>query len=540
MNNTTRLEGFAPRRRLWLTAALWLVGLLVTTPALAVDAVTGASPAQVPVNQASFGLWVTGRGFRDGATVTISGDGIASLGRAPTVVPQAERFDGGLGDGMIVAFSVAANATNGPRDITITDSNGTSLTAYGVITIVGGQGGPVDPDDPDDPDDPNNPDPPDQAGSADVVARASPRSANQGDQVNLWVVGRSFAQGSEVSFSVAGLNQAQVAGTPISPIVYRNVETIGGESYDGIQYFLRIAPDAPTGFLDITVHNPDGSSASATKIFEVTAPGQDPAPVPGQDNIDEITSASPEAVRAGSPAALWILGKGFASGAEISFSNAGILTTLVPEVVPEASNTPGQSGMRVHVNVDPDATRGPVDVVIRNPNGTTKTAPGLFAVLGAAGGPNSGGAGGQLVCPDETLFIEALERVVPPVLKRGEVRTIAIQGVAFACGASVVINGGGMRALDAPQLVTDANDRLRTTMYWHIEVAADAPSGPRDVVVVNPNNSSKRLAAAFTIEGDIKPKESVSFCSTAPGQSPPGPLSLLFVVAALGLRRRRR
>jgi hypothetical protein len=40
---------------------------------------------------------------------------------------------------------------------------------------------------------------------------------------------------------------------------------------------------------------------------------------------------------------------------------------------------------------------------------------------------------------------------------------------------------------------------MATTLYWDLEVLPDARLGPRDVTVVNPNNSSKRVVSAFEV-----------------------------------------
>jgi hypothetical protein len=539
------------RWRVCTVVGLILSALLLPSAAWAVDAVTSASPALHQAGGGDAATWIVGRGFQEGTTATISGDGILMGPQAPEVVLQANRVDGGLGDGLIVHFQVAANASNGFRDVTLTAPDGRTVTSFGLLRIDGGGQGAPDPDagvDPPDMGDDPNVDagvqqPPGQAGRVDVIARASPRFGAQGEQINLWIVGRSFGAESEVVFNVEGLGPTLYEGQPLAQAVHRGAETINGELYDGIQYYLRIPVDARPGFVDISVGNPDGSAATGAKLFEIVEPGMAPQPPAGFGNVDEITGASPRAVRAGRNAALWIWGSGFATGAEVTFSQDGIRQVAPAEVVESPVSNVGFTGLRAFVQVEGDTPPGGIDVSVRNPNGTVATASGLFDVAPAAG--NNGGAqgpdGATGPCPDDQLIIEAIDAVAPAMLRQGEVVSLAIQGVAFGCGASVIIKGGGLRAVEAPHLVSDATQPLETTMFWKLQVDTDAVIGPRDVTVINPNNSARTLSSAFFIEAAAGRSEEVAFCAATPGRSAP-----LWPVAGFGLallllgRRRRR
>jgi hypothetical protein len=129
---------------------------------------------------------------------------------------------------------------------------------------------------------------------------------------------------------------------------------------------------------------------------------------------------------------------------------------------------------------------------------------------------------------------------------------LTIIGRGFACGARVALSGGGLRAPagSTPRIIRDAADPGATTLRWDLEVTADAAFGPRDVTVVNPDNSTKTLVAAFsvveTLSGDGgvgggEKSAGISACAQRPGSTGGGALGCL--VAALGLaavRRRRR
>lgn len=527
-----------------------ILALLMGLPGVAgaVDAVTGASKREQRAGTPNAAVWIVGRGFQPGLRVVISGGGIVET-RAPTVVAEADRIDGGRGDGVAYYFSIAPDAVLGVRDITVTGADGSSVTGRALIEIVEGLPEPdpePDPNPDPDPDPGPDPDPPDdqrQPGKVEFVSRASPAYAEQGAQVNLWIVGRSFVPGLEVAFSTPGLGPAQVDGRVIEHEVVRNAPSAGAGA-DGIQYFLQVPAEAPTGPVNITVTNPNGTNATGLRLFEIVPPGEIPVPEPGTGDVDGITGASPAAARAGRNVSLWIWGEGFATGARVLFSSNALRPYAEPEVVEHSTSNEGYAGIRAFLFVEDGALPGPVDITVTNPNGTTAVAQGLFEIVGANGAPGTPGGGAVEdtgPCPDVLTSIEALTAVSPPAVGRGQTVNLAIQGRAFGCGASVVISGGGLRATDAPRLIRDAADPLRTTLFWQVEVLPDAAPGARDVTVINPNNTSKTLRGAFRVgEGDVAAGggKSGAFCQAAPGAGGGLPWVLL-PLCLLALRRRR-
>ena len=493
-------------RQGWSFVAATLLGV---ADAAAVDAVTGASPPSRPAGTAEVDIWITGRGFAPGATVSISGGGVSEV-EAPTVVPEAQRVDGGRGDGLRWTISVAADAQQGPRDVTVLGPDGTMATGRGIFSI--GAAAPAPPTQaptaaptqaPSAPGSgaPSAPEPPAPTG-VDVVTRASPGYGAQGEQVNLWIVGRTFVDGARVEFSQAGLGPAQAEGVGELPLkIVRNVPAENGKS-DGIQYYLQIGQDTPVGRVDITVIGPDGSRATGAGLFEVVAPGAVP-PDPGMGNVDVVTGASPPAFRAGRDVSLWVWGRGIATGAQLEFSRPGITPYAPYEAVAQAGNYPGFDGLRAFLLVEANVPAGPVDVTVVNPNGTRATGAGLLTVV-APGEPLPGA--GEAVeevgtcLPPETT-VEEITRVVPKQVLPGSPLPLAIFGRGFACGASVLIAGGGLQASagTAPRITRSVEDPMATTLRWDLEVLPDARLGPRDVTVVNPNNSSKRVVGAFEV-----------------------------------------
>jgi len=540
--------------------ACLVAGALWAAEAAAVDAVTGASPPSRPAGTAQATLWITGRGFVPGATVSISGAGVSQIA-APIIVPEAERVDGGRGDGIRWSIAVAADAQQGPRDVTVTGPDGTMATGRGIFTIGGVAPAPPTQAPTQAPtapgsEAPSAPEPAPPTG-VDVVTRASPAYGAQGEQVNLWIVGRTFVDGTRVEFSQAGLRPAEAEGFGELPLkIVRNVAAENGKA-DGIQYFLQIGQDTPVGQVDITVIGPDGSRATGRGLFEVVAPGAMPLD-PGMGNVDVVTGASPAAFRAGRDVSLWVWGKGIASGAQLEFSRPGIAPYAPYEAVPEAGNYPGFDGLRAFLLVEANVPAGPVDVTVVNPNGTRATGAGLLTVVGPGEPlPGAGEAVDEVgTCLPPETTVEEITRVVPKQVRPGSPLPLAIVGRGFACGASVLIAGGGLQASagTAPRIVRSVADPMATTLYWDLEVLADARLGPREVTVVNPNNSSKRVVSAFEVvdvvtetglDAGVDRVDSrsggVRACSARPASARSAGASIaLITVGLLASRSRRR
>ena len=378
-----------------------------------------------------------------------------------------------------------------------------------------------------------------QVGRVDAVTRASPSYAEQGSQVNLWIVGHEFEPGAQVSFSQGGLGPALVNEQPLPLTVFPNPASEGGMA-DGIQYFLRIAggEEAPLGLIDVTVTNPNNNSSAVGRgLIEIVRPGTFPMPEPGSDNVDGITGASPVAANIGRNLSLWLWGVGFRNGARVEFSSPHIREYARSEVVEMSQSHPGFAGIRVFVIVTPEATPGPVDVTVINPNNSRATIPGLLTLIEAGNGGGNGNGNGSPIgeCPDLNTSIVSIDGVAPRAVPRGGATELVISGQAFACGASVIIPGGGLSASGPPILERDQNDPLNTTLRWELGVSLGARLGPRDVKVFNPNNTHKDLLEAF----EIVPANQGGGCSVVSfGRGKPYILPVfMFVLVALMRRR---
>ncbi|MEE2787982.1 MAG: hypothetical protein VX589_11635 [Myxococcota bacterium] len=474
----------------------------------AADAVTKASVRTQSAGNQMAKIWITGRGFQAGSTVMISGDGITEL-NPPTVVPEAMRRDGGVGDGIIYDFAIAAAAPLGARNITVTSPTGETATGVGILEITAGMGAP-----PQDNNQQGNNQPPDNmpmngnnpmpnqgmqpaqpsAGSVDQVTRASPYYMEQGAQVNIWIVGKGFQPGARLTFSNPGIEPALDAqNMPLPVDVYKNVPSEAG-TMDGIQYFAVVGPPQTTalGFVNVTVTNPDGSMATGLNLMEIVPAGMLPERRPGQGNLDSITAASPMVTTAGKKVAMWIWGKGIATGARVQFSNPAIQSFRPSEVVEQSQSHPGFSGIRNFLQIAPNAVPGPVNITITNPNGSSQVLANGFQIVGGGGIMDANAnPTDQGNCPDLTTSIGPITAVAPTTVSTGQMVSLQLQGQAFACGCRVIIPGGGIRALDQPLLSRDPLNPLLTTLSWPIYIEPNAELGARDIQIVNPNNTSQ-------------------------------------------------
>jgi hypothetical protein len=154
---------------------------------------------------------------------------------------------------------------------------------------------------------------------------------------------------------------------------------------------VSVASGATTGTSDVTVTNPDGSSATGTNAASV-----DPAPA--------ITATSPDTASAGAiDLNVSVDGSDFASGAGVTFSNAAISVNSVTFV--------NAGELTANVSIAANATVGASDVTVTNPDGGTGTAGGAFDVQHAvltvfvAGHQTYGGAGKSIAVVGYSGFV---------------------------------------------------------------------------------------------------------------------------------------
>jgi hypothetical protein len=126
------------------------------------------------------------------------------------------------------------------------------------------------------------------------------------------------------------------------------------------------------------------------------------------------------------------------------------------------------------IDIAPDAEPGARDVAVTNPGGDPGVLAGGFEVL-AAPAP-------------------VLDSLDPSELDVGETAVLTLVGSGLLRGATATL-GEGIEVTSV-----DVVDGARA--YLNVEVAGDAASGSRDLVVTNPGGAAATLADALTIRGD--------------------------------------
>jgi hypothetical protein len=520
--------------------AFYLFLILFPFSLLATEAIFTVAPSSVPLGQRST-IRIRGTGFSSNMTVAFDGAGITVV---PPIIYQntAQRRDGDPKDTLDVEIDVSADAMPLIQKLKLTFESGNVKEKFNAISLggtpapggvmpggampggampggampggamvagamVGGaMGGQVVDNRYDDL-------PPRVPGQIDVITEASPSLGEPGAQVNIWIAGRDFANDAQVKFSIAGMGAAYYNNAPIPHQVVKKTLS-SNKNLDGILYYARIPDDAPLGPVSITVSSPSsGSSKTQDGLFSIVPRGQGMPIDMGEDNVSEVTGASPAFVRAGLNSAVWVWGLGFNLESQLEYSNPSIKKTANARVVVESQSNLGYSGIQSFINILPNAPTGPVDLTVINPNGSSKTGVGLVQVIAPATSTNTNGGTGtddpeiEVIedsnyngdCPDFETVAEELVAVTPKALQAGTKATITIKGLGFACGASVMISGGGLAALSDSVFFVDENGE--GYFKWNIEVKENAMLGKRKVTVVNPNGTSVFLEDGFEVQG---------------------------------------
>ena len=471
-----------------------------------------------------------GGGF--GETVTVSFEGMpgtdsgVTLVGSPTIVSAADANDG-RGDRITFAAQATATAAVGGRNLIVTTAS-ESRTKYAALNIRAGSGGgnnsggnnsggnmggmmTTDPGS----NDSNNDRitgglydnlPPREDGEINVITRASPPKIEIGGQQNLWIEGRQFPPNVEVKFNITGIDAALDNNSMPYPIqVYRNTQDTG-EELDGILYYARVAPDAPLGPISVTLRDPaTGSTLTKENIIEIVDVGQGLIfNTTGAENIEQVSSASPVAVRAGRSVAMWVLGQGFNIDSTIEFSNPSIQSVRPSEVVIDAQNAPGFDGIRSYLQVPPTAAPGLVSVTVRNPNTTNKTGVDLFEVFPPANLEGNDtqppmGIGGICEGDDTMQTISEIVAADPGQVYLGQETDLKVFARGLACRASFVLRGGGIEVIGDTPVYQDQVDPALRFFQLRIKVSPSATLGPRHFTILNPNGSTKTKDNLFTV-----------------------------------------
>ncbi len=203
---------------------------------------------------------ITGSLFQSGATVAFSGTGITLNSVTFNSATQ-----------LTVNISIAAGATTGARNVTITNPDGGFRTAS-AFTVA----------------------------AAPNPTSVNPNSRPQGFSGTVTIAGSGFVNGATVAFSGTGIT--------VNSVTFNNASQLTVN--------ITIAADATTGARNVTLTNPNAGTATCVGCLTVN-----PRPLP-----TSVILASRARATTGSHT---IAGTGFVSGASVVFSGTGITVNTV-------------------------------------------------------------------------------------------------------------------------------------------------------------------------------------------------------------------
>ena len=318
-----------------ITSALDLISIVngPTFTSLSLADVTGRT--FVGKGATSVSLAITGTGFGNQPTVSFgAGSGI-------TVKPGLAAESGASIRGQI---DVDAGATPGPRDLTVTNTDGGSFTVVGAITV--------------------NP-------SASLTG-VSPTSLGIGATGTVTVSGTNFRPEATISFRLSDQTD--------STITVQSVTWVSASRIDAV---VKVASNAVAGNRSLVFDNGDRSPVIVTAggTFSINSGPQ-------------FVYMSPDAIAQGSSVAdVVIAGTGFLPSLTVTFSGAGVTAGPVTYVSP--------SVVKVTITVADGADASVRDVILDNGDGSSVvTAPSRFTVVGglvvASVAPDSAAPGDTL------------------------------------------------------------------------------------------------------------------------------------------------
>jgi alpha-tubulin suppressor-like RCC1 family protein len=258
-------------------------------------AISSVTPGQLAQGTKTDVL-INGSGFVSPLNVSISGGGVTLT--LVSVSPSAAT----------ISAKVVAAAATGPRNVTVTDANG-SATCSGCLIVT----------------------------AAPTLISASPDHVAVGTSGSVTLIGSGFESGATVKFK----GPSTKVSTVKSSIVVTSTT---------LTATITVPVGTPLGVYTVTITNPDHSSASCTTCFTVIA-----APT--------LTTMSPGSVAKGTSSSVSLSGTGFATGARlsgpkgVSFSKVTVVnSTTITAIMKVASTT--STGTGLDVSVTNDATAG--------------------------------------------------------------------------------------------------------------------------------------------------------------------------------------
>jgi hypothetical protein len=393
----------------------------------------GAQGASVPVT-------INGSGFAAGATVGLSGTGISVTN---VVVGSATQLTATLG--------LAAGATLGARDVTVTNSGGGSVMLTGGFTVVV----PV------------------------TVTSVTPNQGAVGATMPVTIAGSGFVTGATVSVG---------AGITVSNV------SVGSATQ--ITATLSLAAGAALGQRNVTVTNTGGTSGTLTGGFTVTSAsaatlslayngklrdrvGQGPAALGADGALDGTLTATLSAPGGRTVTGLRLdssqPGTWDTDGASVYWA-LGVASSLDGALL----NAPGTTAVNFAV------ANGGSFILFASDYQASEFSPGNTLTLTATFSDGTTATASTTVAAAVTL-----SWISPNQGTAGTSLPITISGSGFASGATVNVGAG----ITASNVSVSSGTQVTATLA----IASGAAPGARDVTVTNPGGGIGTLTAGFTV-----------------------------------------
>lgn len=359
--------------------------------------ITSVTPPGRGQNSTNVSVTVAGSGFKPDAVVTFSGTGITINSSAVTATQ------------ITLDVSISAGAAVGPRDVTVTNTDGGTITSDDGFAVT----------------------------AAPTVTSVDPDTVGRGGATTLSVVGSNFSGTPAVSFG---------SGVTVTDVVRVDAEHLDVD--------VTVASDAILGTRDVVVTNPDGgTSAPCDDCMTVSA-----APT--------VTSITPSAgAEGGSVTITDLAGTGFQPGATVALERAGYADIALSVTSTTATKITGSFDLT-------DAAPGKWTVRVTNPDFGTARLTNGFTVTGSS---------------------PAITSVSPSSMIQGRSGTVTVNGSGFAAGTSLSVSGAGITV--GATTVNAARTQLTATFT----IAADAPGGERDVTATNTDAQTSTCTACFSV-----------------------------------------
>ncbi|MEY2424963.1 MAG: hypothetical protein QOI61_535, partial [Actinomycetota bacterium] len=311
-------------------------GLLITgsKPTLA-----SISPSRINSSQTDIAFQLTGAGFAQGMTATVSGSGVTQSKKITLPLNPSQKPDTTKAT---LTLSAAPSSSTGAQTLVLKNADGQSSTNFDAICVNC---------------DLPTPGPP-------TISSVSPAILGRGaNQVQMTVIGTNF--GGPVPTVTVDSSGVEIAVTR--------------DSSTKLTLTVSVAANAPTGARSLTVDNPGtGGSVTRADAFEVSTDFN-------------VTGLTPPGRPQGYNGNFAVNGSGFASPASVTISPGTGITT-------GAASVDSPAKLTVPVTVSPTAATTARDVVV-TVGGVTKTCVGCFTVglvpTVAAISPDAATGGGQ-------------------------------------------------------------------------------------------------------------------------------------------------